>query len=104
MSIPIAKQYIKDFEQLGLGVFVHFGLYSLLESGEWTLELNKRNPDEYKKLTEKFNPGDMGEMVREIKKSGAKYITFTTRHHDGFMWSVPVKLCSTSPAAVPRPT
>ncbi len=84
MSIPIAKQYIKDFEQLGLGVFVHFGLYSLLESGEWTLELNKRNPDEYKKLTEKFNPGDMGEMVREIKKSGAKYITLTTRHHDGF--------------------
>ncbi len=84
MSIPVAKQYIKDFEQLGFGVFVHFGLYSLLEEGEWTYELNKWEPEEYRKLMGRFNPRPMGELVREIKKSGAKYITLTTRHHDGF--------------------
>ena len=84
MSIPEAKQYIKDFEQLGFGVFLHFGLYSLLEEGEWTYLLNKWDHEEYRKLMDKFNPRPMRELVREIKKSGAKYITLTTRHHDGF--------------------
>ena len=31
----IVKQYIKDFEQLGFGMFIHFGLYSMMECGEW---------------------------------------------------------------------
>lgn len=86
MSIPTAKPYIKEFEQLGLGVFVHFGLYSLLERGEWAAELIKGfiSEKEYRGLTERFNPDSMENMVIDIKKSGAKYITFTTRHHDGF--------------------
>ncbi len=84
MSVPVAEQRIKDFEQLGFGVFLHFGLYSLLESGEWAYELNQCEPNEYRNLMDRFNPQHMGKMVREIKKSGAKYITLTTRHHDGF--------------------
>ncbi len=84
MNIPYAKQYIKDFEQLGFGVFVHFGLYSLIEAGEWTYKLHNRDMAEYKKLMDKFNPDDIGKLVSKIKKSGAKYITLTTRHHDGF--------------------
>ena len=63
MNTPVAKQYIKDFEQLGFGVFVHFGLYSLLESGEWTYMLNKRDMTEYKMLMERFNPDDMRSMA-----------------------------------------
>ncbi len=84
MSIPIAKQYIKDFEQLGFGVFVHFGLYSVLGKGEWVAAEAKWDRDEYVKLMDRFEVDDMGNMVREIKRSGAKYITLTTRHHDGF--------------------
>lgn len=86
MSIPVAKQYIKDFEKLGFGVFVHFGLYSFLERGEWAAHIlkDKIDTDEYRKLTEKFNPDSMEKMVADISKSGAKYITLTTRHHDGF--------------------
>lgn len=86
MSIPTAKEYIKDFEQLGFGVFVHFGLYSLLENGEWAAKLkpNFISEKDYKALTNKFNPDNMENMVKQIKKSGAKYITLTTRHHDGF--------------------
>lgn len=68
MSEPLAKQYIKDFENLGFGVFVHFGLYSLTEAGEWTYKLHNRNMDEYKKLMEKFNPGNMESLVHKIKK------------------------------------
>lgn len=33
MSIPVAKQYILDFEQMGLGMFIHWGLYSQLGRG-----------------------------------------------------------------------
>ena len=35
----ILKQYIKDFEKLGLGMFVHYGLYSVLGKGEWVTKL-----------------------------------------------------------------
>lgn len=84
MSIPIAKQYIKDFEQLGFGVFIHFGLYSILERGEWAANDLGIPYEEYRKLMDKFVVDDLRPMVAEIKKSGAKYITLTTRHHDGF--------------------
>ena len=35
----IVKQYIKDFEKLGFGLFVHFGPYSVIGKGEWSQEL-----------------------------------------------------------------
>ncbi len=86
MSVPIAKKYIKDFEQLGLGIFVHFGIYSLLGSGEWVANLRPGliSESDYRRLVDKFNPDDMENMVLQIKRSGAKYITLTTKHHDGF--------------------
>ena len=31
----IIEKRIKEFEKLGLGMFVHFGLYSQLGKGEW---------------------------------------------------------------------
>lgn len=36
----IVKQYIKDFEKLGFGMFVHFGIYSQQGKGEWLQELH----------------------------------------------------------------
>ena len=83
----IVKQYIKDFEKLGFGMFVHFGLYSILGTGEWTLKLGQDvDEKEYEKLTEVFDPKPdwAKELVRTAKEAGCKYITLTTRHHDGF--------------------
>lgn len=90
MSIPIAKKYIKDFEELGFGMFVHFGLYSLIGRGEWIAKLGERDGSlpveerDYKSLMKAFNPQSMKEIVKTAKFAGAKYITLTTRHHDGF--------------------
>ena len=90
MSILVAKKYIKNFENLGFGMFIHFGLYSLIGQGEWVGKLCADDPKlpvgeaEYKKLMNAFNPGSMEEIVAFAKRSGAKYITITTRHHDGF--------------------
>jgi alpha-L-fucosidase len=81
----IVKDYIKKFEKLGLGMFVHFGLYSVHAMGEWAYSRNI-SPEEYEKLFYKFNPEkDWAEkLVETAKKAGCKYITLTTRHHDGF--------------------
>ena len=40
-NIPVAADYIKNFEQLGFGMFVHFGLYSQLNKGEWAYHILK---------------------------------------------------------------
>ncbi len=78
--------YIKDFEKLGFGLFVHFGLYSMLKKGEWTEYLHDIPVEEYEKLKNEFNPDKnwAKELVQMAKTAGCKYITLTTRHHDGF--------------------
>ena len=81
----IIENRIKEFENLGFGMFVHFGLYSVHGKGEWAHGRNI-SVEEYEKLFYKFNPEkDWAEkLVETAKKAGAKYITLTTRHHDGF--------------------
>ena len=81
----IVKEYIKEFEKMGFGMFVHFGIYSVLGRGEWAYKLEK-NREEYKTLHEKFNPDKdwAKNLVATAKAAGCKYITLTTRHHDGF--------------------
>lgn len=82
----IVKQYIKDFENLGFGMFVHFGLYSVLGKGEWAKNLLSIEDQEYEKLCSRFNPEP--EWARKLaaaaKRAGCRYITLTARHHDGF--------------------
>ena len=82
----IVKQYIKDFEALEFGMFVHFGLYSIYGKGEWAFDLCDISHEDYEKLFYKFNPEkDWAEkLVKTAKAAGCKYITLTTRHHDGF--------------------
>ncbi|MBE6607111.1 MAG: alpha-L-fucosidase [Ruminococcaceae bacterium] len=82
----IVKQYIKDFENLGIGMFVHFGLYSLIGKGEWVRHLHNIPAEEYEVLRDKFAPKETWakELVATAKKAGCKYITITARHHDGF--------------------
>lgn len=83
-SIPVAPEYIKKFEQLGFGMFVHYGLYSMLNSGEWTLHTNHRDVNEYKKLADTFKCVGIADIVNTAKKAGCKYVCITTRHHDSF--------------------
>ena len=86
MAIPVPHKYIADFEQMGLGMFVHWGLYSQLGVGEWTYHIHKRRMEDYKKLAESFTAEDFNaeELVLTAKEAGCRYITLTTRHHEGF--------------------
>lgn len=82
----IEKQYIKEFEKLGFGMFVHFGAYSVLGRGEWAKHILKISDEDYFKLTEQFNPETdwAKRLAATAKQAGCRYITLTTRHHDGF--------------------
>lgn len=82
----IIKQYIKDFENMGFGMFVHFGIYSVLGKGEWSKKILDIPDEEYESLMEVFDPKPdwAAELVKAAKRAGCKYITLTTRHHDGF--------------------
>ncbi len=76
----------EEFQDNKFGIFLHWGVYSMLASGEWTMTNNNLNYKEYAKLAEGFYPSkfDAAKWVSDIKASGAKYICITTRHHDGF--------------------
>ncbi len=76
----------KEFQDNKFGIFIHWGIYSMLGDGEWVMHNKNLNHEEYAKLASSFYPirFDAAEWVSAIKASGAKYICFTSRHHDGF--------------------
>ena len=75
------------FEDAKFGLFVHWGVYSLLGKGEWVMKNDKIPIAEYEKLPPRFNPdrsSTPSEWVKLAKAAGMKYITITSKHHDGF--------------------
>lgn len=86
MSIPIPEKRVAEFENFGFGMFVHWGLYSQLGMGEWAQSIKNIPAEEYQKLKNTFTASkfDARKIVRLAKDAGAKYVTLTTRHHEGF--------------------
>lgn len=76
----------EEFSQKRFGIFIHWGIYSMMGRGEWALQVDELTHDEYSRLAAGFNPSkfDAAEWARVFKASGAKYICITSRHHDGF--------------------
>ena len=61
----------KEFQDDKFGIFLHWGLYSMLASGEWTMAQKNLNYKEYAKLAEGFYPSkfDAAKWVSAIKAS-----------------------------------
>jgi alpha-L-fucosidase len=79
----------KWYREARFGMFLHWGVYSLLGKGEWVMENDGMTVEEYEKLPPRFNPieYDPAEWVRIAQDAGMRYITITSKHHDGFaMW------------------
>jgi len=67
-------------------MFIHWGVYSILEDGEWVMQNRRIAVVDYEKLPSQFNPEkfNAAEWVTLAKSAGMKYITITSKHHDGF--------------------
>jgi alpha-L-fucosidase len=90
-------QRIRGWQDLEFGLFIHFGLYSLL-GGVYNGKIIRRGYSEqilshgylsqadYERLTTEFAlPAfDADAIVRTAKQAGMRYVVITTKHHDGF--------------------
>lgn len=85
-AVPKALPRIARFERLGFGLFLHWGLYSHLGQGEWIQHFKKIPVRRYAELAKKFDAAefDARAIARLAKEAGMRYVTLTTRHHDGF--------------------
>lgn len=95
-----AAERMAWWREARFGMFVHFGLYSLLggewngrtDFGEW-IRNNAQIPiDRYNQFIGEFNPVrfDADRMARLAAAAGMKYLVITTKHHDGFcLWPTP---------------
>jgi len=74
------------FQDANYGMFIHYGLYSLLEKGEWVQLRDTIPVAEYAKLKDRFRAEKFNaDEITDIAVSGGmKYITITSKHHDGF--------------------
>jgi alpha-L-fucosidase len=74
------------FQNMKFGLFIHWGIYSVLGDGEWVMRVKNIPYNSYKRLADFFNPQQFNakEWVQLAKAAGMKYITITSRHHDGF--------------------
>jgi alpha-L-fucosidase len=78
------------FQQARFGLFIHWGVYSVLGDGEWVMNQQQIPIRQYEKLPAFFNPVkfDPKAWVKMAKDAGMKYIVITSKHHDGFaMWN-----------------
>ncbi len=86
------------FREAEFGLFIHYGLYSLLEGyyrdkhsrpAEWVLKKCNVPLAEYEQLAERFTAAKFdADMITDMARdAGMKYVNITTRHHDSFcLW------------------
>ena len=86
-SVPAERRAARDwYQDARFGMFIHWGVYSLLGQGEWVMQNRPIAVADYEWLAGTFNPAkfDAHAWVGLAKAAGMKYITITSRHHDGF--------------------
>lgn len=95
---PLVRQKLDNWQDLKFGIFLHWGIYAVEGIGEsWPICNRPNRPrdttktyEEYKQwywdLNKQFNPVkfDPDRWAEISQNAGAKYIMFTTKHHDGF--------------------
>lgn len=83
------KANLQWFDDAGLGLFLHYGLYSILGRHEWVQLREKIPVAQYEKLAEQFTAEgfDATAIADLAQRAGLRYVNLTTRHHDSFcLW------------------
>ena len=68
------------------GMFIHWGLYSVIGQHEWAMELEGVPIPQYELLAKHFvpKPNAARAWAKLAKQAGQKYMVMTTKHHEGF--------------------
>ena len=86
MVQQVSTKGLNWFQDIRFGMFIHWGLYSILAKQEWVMHTDRIPVPEYEKLVPQFNPVKFNadEWVSIAADAGQKYMVITSRHHDGF--------------------
>jgi alpha-L-fucosidase len=83
---PGHERRMQWWREARFGMFIHWGLYSILGRGEWVMVMEDIPLQEYEQLAKRFKPRPHAarEWARLAREAGMKYMVMTTKHHDGF--------------------
>ena len=89
-TIKDKEQRISWWRDAKIGLFIHYGIYSVYNRGEWIKLREGISDEEYENTAKKgflYKKGMAEEWVKLAKNAGMKYAVMTTQHHDGFsLW------------------
>lgn len=83
------ERRMRWWHEAKFGMFIHWGLYSVIGQQEWVLESEGIPIPQYELLAKHFNPKPHAarEWARLARRAGQKYMVMTTKHHEGFcLW------------------
>jgi len=85
-SLLLSQKDMQWWKDAKFGLFIHFGLYSVLGQGEWAMFSNRIDTSEYGKLKDSFTLSKFSgkDWVDAARQAGCRYMVVTSRHHDGF--------------------
>ncbi|MDT7972882.1 MAG: alpha-L-fucosidase, partial [Armatimonadota bacterium] len=93
---PTQADRLAWWREAKFGMFIHWGLYAIPAGewkgkripgiGEWIMHNAQIPIPDYEQFVSQFNPTEFNadEWVLLAKEAGMRYITITTKHHDGF--------------------
>jgi alpha-L-fucosidase len=85
-TVADRERRMQWWHEARFGMFIHFGLYSVLGRHEWAMEQEGIPVAEYQELAKQFNPKPHAARAwaKLAKQAGMKYMVMTSKHHEGF--------------------
>jgi len=86
MQIPVPEPRVARFERLAYGMFVHWGVFSLMGRCVWAMHPSRFPLEEYRQQMPRFTAKefDPRAWAATARRGGMRYMTLTSRQHDGF--------------------
>ena len=80
------ERRIAWWRQAKFGMFIHWGLYSILGRDAWAMGDEDIPLEEYQELAAQFRPAQNAPRIwaRLARSAGMRYMVLTTKHHEGF--------------------
>lgn len=104
-SFGAPEAAIQQWREARFGMFIHWGLYSVLGHGEWAVFAEQIDYRDYSRLADQFTGADFDAdaLAAAAKSAGMKYMVLTARHHDGFcLWDSKVSDFKSTKSAAKR--